>query len=200
MRLTSSLSILSKGMFSLIIVVGMLMVWWCSRSVNVPTQEVVLSTWLIIDIPQEREDIPSGLVENRQIMNKIIAAFRVPGDTSVQKNLLITKSPLELGMDLNDFWIRQSRRVQRYMAGFTLEKQTARTFVCDDRDIPGVYVEYYVTDSMRGDEQRYYFAQYMFTFSGHWYIISYLSDDPQDRSRHMSHVTNVSCVPHGDET
>jgi hypothetical protein len=169
---------------------------WCT-SVRGETQSITITPWITLAIPASRTSIPSSLMENRQITNAIVAAYRIPNDentpTTMQKNFLISKSRLKLDADLDNYRIIQSRRLKYFLPWYTLESQQAISFTCATTKIPWIYVEYTVKDTSVAPIQTYYFAQYMMTLDGHWYVLSYVSDNKRDRSRQKSFLTKPTC-------
>lgn len=134
---------------------------------------------LIITIPAVFEEIPSSLVENRQITNQILYSWRQPlTENQIEEgqtyslNLVITQSAIATWISYDQFAQTNMDKMQQYMIWYQKEETTLETFECGEEEVSWIHTLFTIKDSYRQPTETYRFHHYQFVYDDTWYIIS----------------------------
>lgn len=174
--------------------IAVLLLSWCS-SISGGEKQITYDERFVITIPEEFTDIPPHLVENKQLINKIVLAYKITNAQWFDKNLIISKSVIAPNLDISQFRTLQSKKLQRILVGYQPEKVQNVSFSCEDQKINGLYVTFSLTDNTSSPAMQYYLAQYQYLYQNTGYILSYISDTEKDRNSIKESITNITCVP-----
>lgn len=137
---------------------------------------------------------PKHTVENKQILNKVIGAWRVDNPTWFDENIIISKSSLPPKLDYEQFRSVNTNKLKRYIQWYTPGEKELKRFSCNDRNINGIFVTFSSTDSFYKNENIYYIAQFQFVDQEHGYIISHASTNPDDQDLLSKRIKSLSCI------
>lgn len=146
-----------------------------------------------IDISTDFTKIAKGLVENKQIVNKILHSYKIDGEEWFDTNFIITKSELPPSLDYEQFRTVNTNKLKQYVQWYTPGEKQLIDITCWDDEIRWMYVTFSVRDSLMQKWATYYMAQYQFVYNDIWYIISYatVSENLQDNLK--DDIENITC-------
>ena len=159
---------------------------WGWSSDSETTITLWANDWIIATIPEGFEEIPSTLVENRQITNQILYSWRQPlSEEQIEDwatytlNLIISQSAISTWVTYDQFAQVNMEKMQQYMIGFEKGETSLETFDCGENEISWVQSIFTVNDDYYQSWGAYRFYQYQFVYDNQWYIIS-LSSLPHE--------------------
>lgn len=154
----------------------------CWSSSDVEAIIVTLWEWetnVAVTIPAEFEQIPSALVENRQIINQILYSGRVPltedqieNSETYSLNLVITQSSISTWITYDQFAQTNMDKMQQYMIWYTKDETTLLNFDCGEEEISWIQTTFTIKDNYHQAKWMYLFYHYQFVYDNQWYIIS----------------------------
>lgn len=146
------------------------------------TTDTLLSLWgssLSVTIPDSFEEIPSRLVENRQITNQILYSGKEPLSASqieqgqtYSLNLVVTQSSIATWITYDQFAQTNMDKMQQYMIWYQKKETTLENFDCGDEAISWIHSLFDIKDSYHQPNGTYSFHHYQFVYDNQWYIIS----------------------------
>lgn len=157
-------------------------------------KQITYDNRFVVTIPQEFVGVPSRLVENKQLINKIVAAYKITNTQGFDNNLIISKSTLWPTLDVNQFRALQSKKLQRLLVGYQPEWQQAVSFSCNDEKVNGLYVTFTLNDTSNTPPATFYLAQYQYLYQGTGYILSYIAATESERNELKSSLTKITCI------
>jgi len=147
--------------------------WWSSDNADITVQY----DGITVVIPQEYQEVPSSLVENKQILNKVIKSFKLIEDEGYIDNIVITKSLIAESIDSAKFATANLDKLQENIIGFTPGQQTIDTVKCwENSSVETLRHSFSIKDSFYDNATEYFVDQFQFVYNGNWYIISSASD------------------------
>lgn len=158
---------------------------WATQTVSFDRYE--------LEITEGYREVSAGLVENKQILNKILKSFKSTDEWIFADNLIITKSVLELELDYEQYRTANSSKLRQYLAGYLPGEQTMRSFDCQWEKVKGVYVTFEVKDTSYDGIDTYYISQYQFVDQGYGYIISAASADADNSDLLDQRLDTLNC-------
>ncbi len=166
---------------------------WCWR-ISSQEVQVTFDKQFSIYLPETFKSVPSQVVENKQLINKIVAAYKVNTTEGFDNNLIISKSALWPQLDVDQFRTLQSKKMQRLLVWYEPQSKQQISFSCNDQKINWLYVTFNLNDTSNIPAATYYLAQYQYLYQGTWYILSYISATEDDRNSIKSAITTITCI------
>lgn len=174
--------------------VGMLLVLSGCSAISSSEKQITYDDRFVINISEDFVSVPAQLVENKQLINKIVLAYKITNTQWFDKNLIISKSVIGPALDVNQFRTLQSKKLQRILVWYQPEKKQQISFTCNNEKINGLYVTFTLRDTTSSPAALYYLAQYQYLYWGTWYILSYISDTESDRDDIKDTLTKITCT------
>lgn len=152
---------------------------------------VIFDTPLQIQIEDWYTQVSPGIVENKQITNKVLKAYKKANEddpADFQDNIVITKSEFTEPLDYDQFRSVNQRLMMNGLVGYqpwTLERTS---FECKEQRISMLIVNFAVQwDILQ------HFAQAQFVHNDIWYIVSFASTDIDTRDDVLKWIWLVNC-------
>jgi len=166
-----------------------LLLTWCGSSVSWPV--VTFESPLQIQIPEWYEEIAPWTVENKQIINKVLKAYKkISEDDEVgfQDNIIITKSEFAEPLDYDQFWTVNQRLMTNQLVWYQPGELERTSFECDWNRNSLLIVNFVVQSDI-----LQYFAQAQFVRNEIGYILSFASSDEDERDDAMKWLAEINC-------
>ena len=165
----------------IVIMSGMLLLVGCGWGDSSTTQ--ISFDHYLMDIPATYVNVPPVLVENKQLLHKVIKSFKVRAETigDFESNIIISRSNISPELDFEQFRTLNTQQLGNMLAWYIPGDKELTSFVCNNQDVQWIFATFSVEDPRYKNAQRTWLAQYQFVNDGKWYIISaaYLTQKEQ---------------------
>jgi len=145
-----------------------------------------------MEIPTEYQKVAPGLVENKQIINKVIASYKQKQEW-FSPNLIVTVSPLAQELDFEQFRTANTNKLKKFMVGYQPWDKELISFDCGEDRIQGIFVTFQINNTYYKGQEKYKLAQYQFVINKKWYIISTASLDPDEQKHLKKRIKTLQC-------
>lgn len=168
---------------------------WCGTS---KTQKIDFDGFAI-DIDQTYKKTDWTLVENKQIINKVIKAYKKPASQKdwFDVNVMIAKTTVSEGLSGGSFGQINVEKLQANIQWTKIIKTADLNFKCKWTEINGTYSIISIPQEWEdvNNEKRksYYINQYYFVSGKNWYIISFSSDVQKDAENFVNVIKKITC-------
>lgn len=191
---------MSINRIGLVSLLSIVFISGCSR-LSGDVQTVRFDEFLI-DIPEEYETVSTSLVENKQILNKILKSFKVTSEDQpwFDDNLIITASFIAQELDYEQFRTVNTNKLRDQVVGYEAWDKELISFDCTGSTINGIYVTFSVKDTYVQWIDTYYLSQYQFVANWTGYIISTATIDSKKQDTLRSIITTLRCPEPETET
>lgn len=172
----------------------MLTLTWCGGGWLGTTTTQTFDIYAL-ELPEAFVHVPPALVENKQLLNKVVKSFKIPAEEygTFETNILISRSDLPPELDFDQFWTLNQQKLEWSLAGYTPEEKELVSFSCTDRTIQWILVTFTVQDPWYEQAPVVYLGQYQFVDNQKWYIVSAAYPTERDRKQFRSIVKTLSC-------
>lgn len=167
---------------------------WCWTSVISSSTQTIAFDGYTIEIPNTFSPINSALVENKQILNKVLKSFKKTVPSWFASNIVISRSSLPPELDYEQFWSANSKKLSSYLVNYQPGEQRLISFTCGEKTIKGILVTFQVANTFVGNSTPYWLAQYQFVSGRFGYIISYASADENELQEMIEWVDDIACT------
>lgn len=165
---------------------------WSSSDPEVSLQTIGFDQFAL-EIDSRFETIPPGLVENKQILNKVVHASRIPNSDWFDTNLVVTTSTINTTLTTQDFVSANEQKLNNQLVWYTPLEQYEQPFTCNNQEIPGIVSRFTVRETLFEWTDTYYLIQYQFVANQQGYIISYASDTQDDENLFQTIIKSLQC-------
>ena len=133
------------------------------------------------------------MVENKQLLNKVVKSFKRDSESWFDTNFIITKSQLPPSLDYEQFWTVNTNKLKAYVKGYQSNEKRIITIDCKNKEIKGIYISFSVKDSFMQRTSTYYMEQYQFVTNDQGYILSYATDTEKEREWLEDKLKTLTC-------
>ncbi len=179
-----------KNFFILILVILFLTFGGCLPWWEEPTQTITFDNFQI-DIPENYNQIRGEMIDNKQITNKIVKAYRHPERNDFRENLIISSTNLD-GINSREFSEVNLNKLNRKMWGININENTSHNPGCTAVE-EGFYTHMEVYENIFDENPSYYLSQYYIVKWNTWYIISMASDEEWKKDEFQQYLTSLRC-------
>ena len=176
-----------------ILCVGLLT--WCGGSSLSDGREITLDGYLFM-VPGTYVDVSPALVENKQLVNKVIGSYKLPTEVtwSFEPNIIVTRSELPPELNFEQFRTLNAQKLDAGLAWYQPWSKEVISFVCNERTIQWLLVFFRLQDPRYTASPEVWMAQYQFVDNQKWYIISaaYTSEDEQEQF--IDIIDTLTCI------
>jgi hypothetical protein len=165
---------------------------WCSFSRSTPSDQTEIAGFLL-SIPATFTGTNPALVENKQIIDKVLRAWKIDKTTWFDPTLLFTTSIIGPSLDYEQFYTVNMKKIALYVPGYSKGERELMVFSCKDEKVKGLRVTFSVKSGLLDDTNQYYFWQYQFVYWGSGFVLSYASDVEKERDDMKDTLTKISC-------
>lgn len=183
-------NMLKPSLYTICILTCILVLSWCgSSSRSWPI--VIFDTPLQIQIPEWYSEVSPGIVENKQITNQVLKAYKKTNEddkSGYQENIVITKSKFAEPLDYDQFRSVNQRLMMNQLVWYQPGILERGSFDCE-----GVRISSLVVDFILQWDIVQYFTQAQFVYKEAWYILSFASTDEDSRDDVQKWIWDISC-------
>lgn len=147
----------------------------------------------LIDVPENFVEVNPVLVENKQIVDKVIKAWKIDKESWFDPTLLFTKSIIWPSLDYEQFYTVNLKKFEQYVPWYVRGSREIKKFNCGEQKISWLWVTFSVKSWFLDDESLYYFGQYQYVYEWSGYILSYASDNNTERDAMKDVLTSIRC-------
>ncbi len=162
--------------------------WWSSSV----WQDITFDTFNLT-LDETYESIPPSLVENKQIINKVLRSFKITNPEWFDKNLVITKSTIDPSLNFDQFATANEQKLRSQLVWYAPWEKEIYSFMCLEEEITWVMIQFEVTDTFYQWTSQYYIHQYQFVANEYWYIISYATDEAEQEKLFKNIIKSLEC-------
>lgn len=166
-------------------------VTWCSSRIS--TQEISFDGYTMT-IDERYTPVPNSLIENKQIINKVVKSYKINWDENFDENLIITSSSLAPELDYEQFWTVNTSKLKDQLAWYTPGAKKIFSFDCRGDSVEWILVSFSVKDTFVSWIDTYYIHQYQFVHNQVWYIISAATIEPKQEKAFEKRINSLSCI------
>lgn len=167
----------------LVCAVGMVLVWCGGSSSSDGTEQSTHVDRYLFSLPQGYVSVSPALVENKQLVNKVIASYKLPAETkgTFEPNIIVTRSDLPAEINFEQFWTLNAQKMVTELAGYIPWTKEVVSFSCGEENVQALLVFFRLKDPWYKAAPEVRMAQYQFVHHQKWYIVSaaYLTEDDQ---------------------
>jgi len=145
-----------------------------------------------MEIPSDYQRVAPWLVENKQIINKVVASYKQKQEW-FSPNLIVTVSLLEQALDFEQFRTANTSKLKKFMVGYEPWDKELISFDCGEDRVQGIFVTFQVNNAYFGKKENYALAQYQFVINKKGYIISTASLDVDGQNNLKKRIKTLQC-------
>jgi len=168
---------------------------WCWST---KTQKVDFE-WFNIDIDQDFKKTDGWLVENKQIINKVLKAYKKPNSQKdgFDENIMIAKTTVNSNLTWETFAKVNVEKLQNSIQWTKSIKSANIKFKCKDKEIEWMYnivsIPQDGEDANNDKRKSYFINQYYFVNWTNGYIISFSSDVQKNTENFVNNLKKITC-------
>jgi hypothetical protein len=166
---------------------------WCKSSTSVSIQNTQVSNFLL---PLDVSFIPvnSVLLENKQIINKVLWSWKKVNKTWFETSLVFTKSIIDPLLQLEQFVILNQKKFTSQLPWFISWWKELVFLACNESSIKGMWIEFSIKNWLLDDFETLHFGQLQFVYNGQWFILSFVSNLSTDVNIIKKTISSISCL------
>ena len=145
-----------------------------------------------MEIPSSFQKVAPGLVENKQIVNKVIASYKEKQEW-FSPNLIVSASKLAQQLDFEQFRTANTHKLKNFMVWYQAWEKELISFDCHGENVQGIFVTFQIKSALYGKVEQYAISQYQFVFDNTGYIISTAYLDPDEQMNLKKRVKTLQC-------
>lgn len=146
-----------------------------------------------VDISGDFTTINKGLVENKQLINKILYSAKIDSNEWFDTNFIVTASLLPPTLDYEQFRTVNTNKLKQYVQWYIPGEKEIIEIACNGQTIKWIYVSFSVQDTLLQTNAIYYMTQLQFVANDTWYILSYATNNEDDRDALEKRMKNITC-------
>lgn len=137
-------------------------------------EKKVTADWFHFTLPEWYESVIPALIENKQLVNKILLSYKLPSSQTgtFEQNIIFTRSSLPPDINFEQFWTLNAQKMSAELSWYTPWKKQVRLIPCQDREIQWLYVTFSLNDPRQNPPQQVWLAQLQFVDRYRGYILS----------------------------
>lgn len=152
----------------------------------------VFWSWFTLELPEWFESINTDLVENKQIINQVLASYKKDNQDGFDENIVITSSVVWPTLDYEQFRSLNSKKLQTSLVWYTPWDQERLKIECGDK-VEALFVTFDVRNTLSDEGETTYLSQIQYIYQDKGYIISYATDNEKDRNKSDKRMKKISC-------
>lgn len=168
---------------------------WCGGGSS--TMREITVAWYTFSLPEAYVAVSPSLVENKQLVNKVIWSYKLPSETkwTFEPNIIVTRSDLPPELNFEQFRTLNAQKMNAQLAWYQPWTKEVVSFICNDREIQWLLVYFRLQDPWYTTHPEVWMAQYQFVDNQKWYIISAAYSTEQEQQWFADLVDTLSCTP-----
>lgn len=183
-----------KVMIKKIFIISLLLIFWVLFWCWEKNTKKITFEDFNIEIWNEFSTVSPASIENKQIVNKIIVAYKNKDDENYKSNLIITKSINENNLSNEDFTKINIDKLSKKVVWYQQTDTYSQTFKCNDKKINWIINEFKINDNLFWDKENLYtFLQLYFIEWDYWYIISFSTDNSDNLKTYKNYLKSIWC-------
>jgi len=166
--------------------------WWSSTS----ELDARIFDGYSIQIDSTYTEVSPALVENKQLLNKVVKSFKLPSEeaNAFEPNIIISRSDLPPSLDFDQFWTLNAQKLGTMLAGYTPGEKELLSFDCNGSVVQWIWVTFSVQDPWYKTAPQVWLAQYQFVDKQKWYIISAAFLTQKEQAAFRDVIETIKCV------
>lgn len=166
------------------------MIYWCwsSDTMQIEFEKYNLQIWNTFKV------VDSALVENKQIKDKILKAYKITNKDWFDENLIVSKTTINQNIDSDTYARLNIERLWSKLTWYKSISQDSYSFSCWSDTISWRYVNYKLSDNVVDDSSKdYYITQYFFKNWTNWYILSFAWSQSDSNEKYVDYIKTIAC-------
>lgn len=180
-----------KKLLSIILVIILsLNLYWCWSDSE--TDNVVVFDDIQIVIGNDYKQVEPSLIENNQIINKILKTYKSSNVNWFDKNLVITYT--NNISNKTDFFTLNRELLKKEIVWYQQEEITTfEATLCNKEKVDITLNNFNFSEWLSENSAEYYLQQYSFVYNNKWYIISFASQNKLDMKEFEKYWKSIEC-------
>lgn len=166
---------------------------WCFFSSQQTTK--INFDWFTMNVNSAFQETDANIIQNKQIINKVVKAYKIPNTQWFDKNVIIAKTTVNTEIDSENFGKISIEKIKTQVPSYEQINSWKYTFDCKWEEIVWTYSSYKLSENFISDKDRsYMIAQYYFKKGEqYWYIISFWWETQEDIDSAISAIKTIWC-------
>lgn len=149
-------------------------------------------SWFSLELPEGFVSISPDLVENKQIINQVLASYKKESEDAFDENIVITSSKVWPNLDYEQFWSLNSKKLLTSLVWYAPWDQERIKIDCTDK-ITALFVTFDVRNTLSESWETTYLSQIQYVHNDIGYIISYATDNEKNRNKSNKRMDKILC-------
>lgn len=148
-----------------------------------------------MQINSEFQETDASIIQNKQIINKVVKAYKITNTQWFDKNIIVAKTTVNSDIDSENFWKTSIEKIKTQIPSYEQISSWKHTFNCNGEEIIWIYSSYKLSENFMSDKDRnYMIAQYYFKKGEQYgYIISFWGETQEDIDSAISAIKTIWC-------
>lgn len=167
---------------------------WCGGGSSSESREVMIEKYTFA-LPVSYIEVSSALVENKQLVNKVVWSWKIPAELkgNFEPNIIMTRSDLPPELNFEQFRTLNAQKMSAWLAWYQPWTKEVVSFMCDEDVVQGLLVYFRLQDPRYTKSPEVWFAQYQFVHEQKWYIISAAYQTEKEQTSFLNIVESLTC-------
>lgn len=186
MKILIRLSILS------IILIFSTLISSCGKVDTIP----ITFDWINYEISLDYKETNPVLIENEQILNKILKAYKKSNEEWFDENIIISTSTFKKDIGIDSTLEVNIKKLKQQIIWYEEIEKDSLNFDCEWNDIQWRYINFILPKNILDNSVwKYYVSQYYFINDNKNYIISYASENQDWLETFIDTLDSLNCDP-----
>lgn len=176
-----------KKTFIIVLFSTLLAIAWCGSS----SEKTVQFDNFTIQLWNTYNKVDSNLIMNKQITDKIVAAYKQKLDW-FDENIIITKWALKKNYNIEDVaWVNIDK-LKTQVVGYQQKELLNGSFNCNWQTINWVYHTFTVPKTINSTD-KYTLLQYYFIYQNQSYVVSFSTESDGSIDTFKKYIKTIAC-------
>jgi hypothetical protein len=123
----------------------------------------------------------------------VLYSAKIDSEEWFDTNFIVTASALPPTLDYEQFWTVNTNKLKQYVQWYIPWDKEIIEITCGEKAIKWIYVSFSVQDTLLQTNALYYMTQLQFVHNDNWYILSYATNEENDRDALESNMKKITC-------
>ncbi len=171
----------------------LLFLTWCFNASKSSTDIQIQASYFTLLLDSSFVPVNSALIENKQIIDKIIWSWKKTNKSWFDTSLVFTESTIDPLLQTEQFVTLNNKKYLTELSWFVPWMREFTNLYCNNDIIKALQIEFTLKNWLLDDYQILYFIQLQFVYNKKWYILSYLTNTNSDINEIKSTLNSLSC-------
>jgi hypothetical protein len=181
---------MKKTLLLMLICVTILNLYWCWSDIE--NNQVIIFNDIEISIWFDYKQMDPSLIENNQVINKILKTYKSSNKNWFDKNMVITYT--NNIWNKVDFFTLNRELLKKEIVWYKQDEITTFEIeLCNNETTNITLNNFNFSEWLSENWPKYYIKQYSFVNNNKWYIISFATQDKSDNEEFNKYWKTIKC-------